>query len=167
MNKIPISYKDRHKKFKQAYAILLQEKGREPTVAELAEATGLKEHHIKDLLMHSTVSSADINIGDDEGTTLVSMYEDETMDTEEQFHQLDLHDRLIDYLLEHLPERDAYILILRFGLEDGIQRTLEDVGQRFDISRERVRQISNEAILKLKEDQEFLDLFKIYADSIH
>ena len=163
--RLPVSYKERHKKFKKAYAELLQEYGREPTVKELAEATEIREHHIKEMLAHSSVSSSDINIGDDEGTTIVNMYEDETMNTEDSFHKQDLHERLMEYLFQHLSEREAYILILRFGLEDDIQRTLEDVGNRFNISRERVRQISNEAIDKLKKDPEFLELFKIYTDA--
>lgn len=121
--------------------------GREATTAELAEALELPPSRIDALIAASrAASSLDTPVmGNDSGATAKDVVEDDSADADEEFGLSSLkHD--IEDMIGELPEREATVVRLRFGLEDGEEWTLEDIGERLGVTRERIRQIEAKAL---------------------
>jgi RNA polymerase nonessential primary-like sigma factor len=125
--------------------------GREATEEELAEESGIPAVKISDLLAHSRDPvSLDMPVGTDEEAPLGDFIEDaEAMSAENTVIAELLHTD-IRHVLATLDEREQQVIQLRFGLDDGQPRTLDQIGKSFGLSRERVRQIEREVMMKLR-----------------
>ena len=130
---------------------LLQELGREPSVEEIAEAMGLTPEKVREVMKISQEPiSLETPIGEEEDSHLGDFIEDqEAVAPAEAASVMLLKEKMQD-VLQNLTERERKVLVLRFGLEDGHQRTLEEVGQEFGVTRERIRQIEAKALRKLR-----------------
>jgi RNA polymerase primary sigma factor len=130
---------------------LLQELGREPTVEEIAESMALTPEKVREVMKISQEPiSLETPIGEEEDSHLGDFIEDqEAVAPAEAASVMLLKEKMQD-VLQNLTERERKVLILRFGLEDGHQRTLEEVGQEFGVTRERIRQIEAKALRKLR-----------------
>jgi RNA polymerase primary sigma factor len=130
---------------------LLQELGREPTVEEIAESMGLTSEKVREVMKISQEPiSLETPIGEEEDSHLGDFIEDqEAVAPAEAASVMLLKEKMQD-VLQNLTERERKVLVLRFGLEDGHQRTLEEVGQEFGVTRERIRQIEAKALRKLR-----------------
>jgi RNA polymerase primary sigma factor len=130
---------------------LLQELGREPSVEEIAEAMSLTPEKVREVMKISQEPiSLETPIGEEEDSHLGDFIEDqEAVAPAEAASVMLLKEKMQD-VLQNLTERERKVLVLRFGLEDGHQRTLEEVGQEFGVTRERIRQIEAKALRKLR-----------------
>ncbi len=130
---------------------LLQELGREPSVEEIAESMGLTSEKVREVMKISQEPiSLETPIGEEEDSHLGDFIEDqEAVAPAEAASVMLLKEKMQD-VLQNLTERERKVLVLRFGLEDGHQRTLEEVGQEFGVTRERIRQIEAKALRKLR-----------------
>jgi len=129
----------------------MQALGREPTAEEIGEELGLPADRVREIFKISQeVASLDTKVGEDEDSSLGDFIPDESQPTpvDQASRQL-LKDHL-DEVLDTLSEREAKVLELRFGLDGGQPRTLEEVGKVFGVTRERIRQIEAKALRKLK-----------------
>jgi len=144
---------------------LQEELGREPTDEELADELGMTAMRVRQMRMASIrPASLDAPIGDDDSNNFSDLVEDENAITPYQ----DLEDKTVTGMLQdmvkHLDPREATILRYRFGLDGGSERTLEEVGEKFGVTRERVRQIQNLALKKLRRMIEKLESSKETKD---
>lgn len=130
---------------------LVQELGREPTLEEIADELGLPiEKIIEANRTAADTLSLDTPVGDEEDTTIGSFVEDDnTPGPAESTSNTMLAEALAE-ILGTLTQREADVLKMRFGMYDGRNHTLEEVGQIFGVTRERIRQIENKAIRKLR-----------------
>ena len=130
---------------------LLQEFGRDPSVEEIAAEMGLTPEKVREVIKISQEPiSLETPIGEEEDSHLGDFIEDqEAVAPAEAASVMLLKEKMAD-VLKNLTERERKVLVLRFGLEDGHQRTLEEVGQEFGVTRERIRQIEAKALRKLR-----------------
>ena len=130
---------------------LVQELGREPTVEEVAAELGLPvEKIIEANRTAADTLSLDTPVGDEEDTSIGSFVEDERTPGPADATSNALLAEALKEILDTLTEREADVLKMRFGMYDGRTHTLEEVGQIFGVTRERIRQIENKAIRKLR-----------------
>ncbi len=130
---------------------LVQELGREPTVEEIAAELGLPvEKIIEANRTAADTLSLDTPVGDEEDTSIGSFVEDERTPGPADATSNALLAEALKKILGTLTEREADVLRMRFGMYDGRTHTLEEVGQIFGVTRERIRQIENKAIRKLR-----------------
>ena len=130
---------------------LVQELGREPTVEEIAAELGLPvEKIIEANRTAADTLSLDPPVGDEEDTSIGSFVEDERTPGPADATSNALLAEALKEILDTLTEREADVLKMRFGMYDGRTHTLEEVGQIFGVTRERIRQIENKAIRKLR-----------------
>jgi RNA polymerase primary sigma factor len=130
---------------------LLQEYGREPTPAEIGKEMDISEEKVREILkIAQEPVSLETPIGEEEDSHLGDFIPDEDVPAPSDAAAFAmLKEQLID-VLETLTDRERKVLILRFGLDDGRARTLEEVGKKFDVTRERIRQIEAKALRKLR-----------------
>jgi RNA polymerase primary sigma factor len=130
---------------------LLQEYGRDPSVEEIAQEMGLTPEKVREVIKISQEPiSLETPIGEEEDSHLGDFIEDqEAVAPAEAASVMLLKEKMAD-VLKNLTERERKVLVLRFGLEDGHQRTLEEVGHEFGVTRERIRQIEAKALRKLR-----------------
>ena len=130
---------------------LVQELGREPTVEEIAAELNLPvEKIIEANRTAADTLSLDTPVGDEEDTSIGSFVEDERTPGPADATSNALLAEALKEILDTLTEREADVLRMRFGMYDGRTHTLEEVGQNFGVTRERIRQIENKAIRKLR-----------------
>ena len=130
---------------------LVQELGREPTVEEIAAELGLPvEKIIEANRTAADTLSLDTPVGDEEDTSIGSFVEDERTPGPADATSNAMLAEALKEILDTLTEREADVLRMRFGMYDGRTHTLEEVGQTFGVTRERIRQIENKAIRKLR-----------------
>ncbi len=149
--RIPVHMVETINKLNRIERQLIQELGREPDSKELAEKMGISEEKIREIQKISQDPvSIDKPVGEEEDSHLVDFIaSDETASPDEITARGLLKEELIE-TLNTLSEREAQVLRRRFGLDDGRQRTLEEVGREFGVTRERIRQIEAKAIRKLR-----------------
>ena len=130
---------------------LLQENGREPTLDELSKALGMPAERVSEILRIAPEPlSLETPIGEEEDSHLADFVEDhDAVSPAEAASHLILREKIED-VLNHLTLREKEVLMMRFGLEDGCQKTLEEVGKYFRVTRERIRQIEAKALNKLR-----------------
>ena len=130
---------------------LLQELGREPTMDELARALDMPVERVSEIIRIAPEPlSLETPIGEEEDSHLADFIEDhEAVSPSEAANNLILREK-IEEALDQLTQRERDVLIMRFGLEDGCSRTLEEVGRHFRVTRERIRQIESKALKKLR-----------------
>lgn len=130
---------------------LLQELGREPTPEEIAERMEIPVERVREILKISQEPvSLETPIGEEEDSHLGDFIQDENAQAPIDAATFTMLREQIAEVLDTLTEREQKVLILRFGLEDGRSRTLEEVGRKFDVTRERIRQIEAKALRKLR-----------------
>lgn len=130
---------------------LLQDKGREPTPEEIAEGMGISVERVREIQKISQEPvSLETPIGEEEDSHLGDFIEDKESVAPEDAVSFILLREQIDDVFNCLTDREQQVLTLRFGLKDGKPRTLEEVGQHFNVTRERIRQIEGKALTKLR-----------------
>ena len=130
---------------------LLQDKGREPTPEEIAEGMGITAERVREIQkIAQEPVSLETPIGEEEDSHLGDFIEDQDAVAPDDAASYILLQEQIEDVFTCLTDREQQVLILRFGLKDGKPRTLEEVGQHFNVTRERIRQIEAKAIRKLK-----------------
>ena len=130
---------------------LLQEYGREPTPEEIARAMGISEAKVREIIkIAQEPVSLETPIGEEEDSHLGDFIQDEDAPAPAEAASNALMKELLWEVLDTLTPREAKVLRLRFGLDDGNPRTLEEVGKEFHVTRERIRQIEAKALRKLR-----------------
>lgn len=130
---------------------LVQDLGREPTEQELSVALDMPIEKVRDILKVSADPiSLDTPIGEEDDSHLGDFIRDESVMDPEEAASYSILKEQITRLLDTLTEREQRVLVLRFGLQDGRSRTLEEVGKEFNVTRERIRQIEAKALRKLR-----------------
>ncbi|MDY3012041.1 MAG: RNA polymerase sigma factor RpoD [Clostridiales Family XIII bacterium] len=149
--RIPVHMVETINKLIRVSRQLIQEKGREATPEEIAEEMGISEEKVREILkIAQEPVSLETPIGEEEDSHLGDFIPDEDVPAPAEAAAFSmLKDQLVE-VLDTLTEREQKVLKLRFGLEDGRARTLEEVGKRFDVTRERIRQIEAKALRKLR-----------------
>jgi len=153
--RIPVHMVETITKYTQIKRRLMQELGREPLAEEIASEMGFdvqKIHYIQKISQE--VISLESPVGDsDEDSTLSDFIKDETSLNPDQLANYALLKDQIREVMEDLTERERKILAMRFGLDDNIAHTLEEVGKVFGVTRERIRQIEAKALEKIRSYQ--------------
>ena len=149
--RIPVHMIETINKLMRVQKQLIQELGREPTPEELAEEMTMPVDRVRAVLkMAQQPISLQSPVGDSEDTHFGDFIEDKTAENPSEMTAYSLlKDRLED-VLDTLTEREQEVLTLRFGLADGYSRTLEEVGRKFNVTRERIRQIEAKALRKMR-----------------
>lgn len=150
--RIPVHMVETINKMTRIQRQLVQELGRDPSAEEIAERMGTlsadKVREIQKIALDPV--SLETPIGEEDDSHLGDFIEDKDAMSPDQYANNQLLRDEIDLVLKTLTEREEKVLRLRFGLEDGRTRTLEEVGKEFDVTRERIRQIEAKALRKLK-----------------
>ena len=140
---------------------LQPELGREPTDEEIADEMALTPEKVRELVKVSQAPvSLETPIGHEEGAHLSDFVEDKEATSPVDAALLSVLRIEVEDILDTVTARERRVLQLRFGLIDGHDRTLEEVGQRFGLTRERIRQIENKALRKLRRSQKLKDLWR-------
>ena len=130
---------------------LLQELGREPTPKEIGDVMGLPEERVREIQKISQEPvSLETPIGEEEDSQLGDFIEDDAAVVPPDAASFSMLQEQLGKVLDGLAERERKVISLRFGLEDGHPRTLEEVGREFGVTRERIRQIESKTLAKLR-----------------
>ncbi len=149
--RIPVHMSEVINKTYRVSRMLTQELGREPSEQEIADVMGLPTEKVREILKVSADPiSLDSPIGEEDDSHLGDFIKDERIMGPEEAAAYSMLQDQIAKLLETLTEREQRVLTLRFGLQDGRSRTLEEVGKEFKVTRERIRQIEAKALRKLR-----------------
>ena len=149
--RIPVHMVETINKLIRVSRQLLQELGREPLPEEIAEAMDISVERVREILKISQEPvSLETPIGEEEDSHLGDFIQDENVPVPAEAAAFTLLKEQLVEVLGTLTEREQKVLKLRFGLEDGRQRTLEEVGKEFKVTRERIRQIEAKALRKLR-----------------
>ena len=150
--RIPVHMVETISKYTQVRRQLIQELGRDPLSEEIAAEMGIEVEKVRHIQKISQeVLSIETPIGDEEDSTLSDFIPDERNPTPSQLTARAMLRDLIREIMIDLTEREQQILKMRFGLDDGISHTLEEVGKAFGVTRERIRQIEAKALEKIRE----------------
>lgn len=148
--RIPVHMVETINRFIRTSRKLMQELGREPTPEEVAKEMGIEPEKVREIIKVSQEpTSLEAPVGEEKDSTLGDFIPDEEIRPEDQASAELLKAHLAE-VLDTLNDREKKVLKLRFGLEDGRQRTLEEVGKEFGVTRERIRQIEAKALRKLR-----------------
>lgn len=149
--RIPVHMVETINKLIRVSRQLLQELGREPTPEEIAAEMDVPVEKVREILKISQEPvSLETPIGEEEDSHLGDFIQDDNVPVPADAATFTLLREQLSEVLETLTEREQKVLILRFGLEDGRSRTLEEVGKEFNVTRERIRQIEAKALRKLR-----------------
>lgn len=148
--RIPVHMVETINKLRKSSRQLMQDLSRKPTESEIAKHCGMTVDKVKEILRISQVPlSLEMPVGDDVGF-LGDFVEDTRQDVPEKSMIRDSLKETLENVLGELTDREAHVLKLRFGLEDGVPKTLEEVGKMYSVTRERIRQIEAKALEKLR-----------------
>ena len=149
--RVPVHMVETINKMSKMQRKLTLELGYEPSVSELAEALDMTEEKVMEIMQIAREpASLETPIGEEDDSNLGDFVADSNAVTPEGNVESVMLREHIDSLLEDLKERERQVIVLRFGLEDGHPRTLEEVGKEFNVTRERIRQIEAKALRKLR-----------------
>ena len=149
--RIPVHMVDTINKLLRVSRQLLQELGREPTPEEIAEEMSMPVERVREILKISQEPvSLETPIGEEEDSHLGDFIQDDNVPVPADAAAFSLLKEQLNEVLGTLTEREQKVLRLRFGLDDGRARTLEEVGKEFNVTRERIRQIEAKALRKLR-----------------
>jgi RNA polymerase primary sigma factor len=149
--RIPVHMVETINKVVWAQRQLLQELGREPTIEEVAQRVELPIERVREILrINQDTVSLEQPVGDEDDFNLSDLIEDRGAVVPDDAATRSLLDAAVREALGHLSEREQDVVRLRFGLDDGKIRTLEEVGKEFGVTRERVRQIESKTLAKLR-----------------
>jgi len=149
--RIPVHMVETINKLMRVSRQLLQEYGREPTPEEIAKEMDITEEKVREILkIAQEPVSLETPIGEEEDSHLGDFIPDEDVPAPAEAAAFSMLKEQLVEVLDTLTDREQKVLKLRFGLEDGRARTLEEVGKKFDVTRERIRQIEAKALRKLR-----------------
>ncbi|MGI6539039.1 MAG: RNA polymerase sigma factor RpoD [Caldicoprobacterales bacterium] len=149
--RIPVHMVETINKLVRVSRQLLQEYGREPLPEEIAEEMGIPEEKVREIMkIAQEPVSLETPIGEEEDSHLGDFIPDEDAPAPAEAAAFTLLKEQLMDVLDTLTDREEKVLRLRFGLDDGRARTLEEVGKEFDVTRERIRQIEAKALRKLR-----------------
>jgi RNA polymerase primary sigma factor len=149
--RVPVHMVETINRIRKAARELMQELGCKPSEEEIASYTGMKLNKVQEIISISQIPlSLETPVGEEDGHYLADFVEDTTMEAPDTvIAKANIRDG-INAILNELTEREARVIRLRFGMDDGKARTLEEVGNLFDVTRERIRQIEAKALRKLR-----------------
>ena len=149
--RVPVHMNDTIGKLKRINKKLTQELGREPTNEELAVKMDLPVEKIVEIFrIAQDPISMDTKVGDEDDSFLSDFIQDEGTLTPTQSTRESMLNDSVEDVLDSLTEKEAMVIRLRYGIDDGETKTLEDVGKMFGVTRERIRQIEAKALRKLR-----------------
>jgi RNA polymerase primary sigma factor len=150
--RVPVHMVETINKLAMVQRTLNQDLGREPTIAEIAAELDIESGRVTELRrIAQDPVSLETPIGEEDDATIGDVVPDLGADVPVEEASFRLLQEYLSLALEALNDRERQVLIMRFGLDDGTVRTLEQVGAHFDVTRERVRQIENKALAKLRQ----------------
>jgi len=159
--RLPVHLVDKISKMRRVAMRLQEELGREPSDEELAEELGTSSTRVSQMRMAAIrPASLDAPIGDEDSNNFAEVVQDENADTPYEMLEDKTVTGMLQEMVKKLDPREATILRFRFGLDGGSEKTLEEVGEKFGVTRERVRQIQNIALRKLRKMIEKLEANK-------
>jgi RNA polymerase primary sigma factor len=159
--RLPVHLVDKISKMRRTSMRLQEELGREPSDEELGEELGITASRVSQMRMAAIrPASLDAPIGDEDSNNFAEVVQDESADTPYQQLEGKTVTKMLQEMVKTLDNREATILRARFGLDGGAQKTLEEVGAKFGVTRERVRQIQNIALKKLRKMIEKMETTK-------
>ena len=150
--RIPIHAWEKLSKVKGARQVFFREHGRHPSIQEIADMVDMSEDKLSELLeiyQKTSCTSLDKTVGKDADTELIALIASDQQGTFDAIAANDMRDVLED-LISGLKEKEALVLRMRFGLEDGESKTLQAIGDTLGVSRERIRQLESKALRKLR-----------------
>ncbi len=149
--RVPVHMVETINKMSKMQRKLTLELGYEPSIQELAQALDMSEEKVMEIMQIAREpASLETPIGEEDDSNLGDFVADSNVVTPEANVESVMLREHIDTLLGDLKERERQVIVLRFGLEDGHPRTLEEVGKEFNVTRERIRQIEAKALRKLR-----------------
>lgn len=149
--RIPVHMVETMHRIQRCSRQILQEKGRDATVEEISELSGMAVDKVREVMqMAQEPISIDSPVGEDEESSIGEFIADESSPEPDEIVGKTMLREQISEVLKTLTEREENVIRMRFGLDDGVPRTLEEVGREFDITRERIRQIEAKALRKLR-----------------
>ena len=149
--RIPVHMVENINRVKKAQSHLLNENGKDPTTAEIAEYADLPEEKVVEIMRVSQdLVSLEAPVGEEEDSHIGDFIKDETQEDPEDAASLSMLKEQLNNALYTLTPREMAVLKLRYGLVDGRNHTLEEVGAEFNVTRERIRQIEAKALRKLR-----------------
>ena len=149
--RIPVHMVETIHKVTKVSRQMLQEKGREVSAAEVAKEMNMNPDKVREIMkIAQDPISLETPVGEEEDSHIGDFIEDQESPAPAEAASYELLREQLNEVLHTLTPREEQVLRLRFGLEDGRQRTLEEVGQQFNITRERIRQIEAKALRKLR-----------------
>lgn len=149
--RIPVHMVETINKLVREQRNLLQELGQDPTPEQIAERMGMTPDKVREILkIAQEPVSLETPIGEEDDSHLGDFIEDEVIENPVDYTTRVVLREQLDEVLDTLTDREENVLRLRFGLDDGKMRTLEDVGKVFNVTRERIRQIEAKALRKLR-----------------
>lgn len=167
--RIPVHYREKMNKFLRVENELWNELARPATTEELALAMDEPVKVIEDLrfyIVQSNMDSLDRLVGDDQSTTLTELIEDDKIkQPEEEYYHVELKEIFKKILKIKLTEKEMQILMYRFGFYNDETMTLEEIGQIYNVTRERIRQIEAKALKKLKKSKDIKELKEYLYES--
>ncbi len=162
--RLPIHALDKLNRAHRTAVSLRKELGRDPSVEELANAVGVRSSRLNEIrtaALHP--ASLDAPLGGEDGNLLAEAVRDENARTPYELLEESNALGMLTDLLQRLQPRERRILQLRFALDGGTEKTLEQIGERFGLTRERIRQVQNEALGKLRRMIEDRDAYAVAA----
>jgi RNA polymerase primary sigma factor len=166
--RVPVHMVETIYKVKKATRILMQDLGRKPTEEEVSEKTELPLENIIAIRKYSQVPlSLEMPIGDEDSSELGDFIEDKSLEAPVDTTLKNLLREELLKSMDILTEREQMILKLRFGFDDGRPRTLEEVGRVYNVTRERIRQIEEKALRKLRHPsrKDKLESFRVHVNT--
>ncbi|MFZ2961359.1 MAG: sigma-70 family RNA polymerase sigma factor [Candidatus Ozemobacteraceae bacterium] len=149
--RIPVHIMEIVNKVKKTIRLFQQEHGREPTLIEVSTTVNLPVDRIEEVIkLTQEPVSLDLTVGNKEDSSLDSFISDDEAVTPEEAVVNSLLSEQINSVMKDLTEKERLVICLRFGLDDGIPRSLEEIGRIMSVTRERVRQVEEKALKKLR-----------------
>ena len=159
--RLPVHLVDKISRMRRTALKLQEIFGREPTDDELADEMGLSVSRVAQMRTAAIrPASLDAPIGEDDSNSFAEVVQDESASTPYEHLEEKTVTGMLQEMIKSLDERESTILRYRFGLDGGSEKTLEEVGAKFGVTRERVRQIQNIALIKLRKMIEKLEAVK-------
>jgi RNA polymerase sigma factor (sigma-70 family) len=152
--RVPVHVEDELKRLRRKQAEFVNERGESPNVQELARALDMTAEHVAELMSLRTLYPLSLEqpVGDESDMELKDLIEDVSADAPyDAAEEMLVREDIEETMQSALSDRERFVLALRFGLHDGTPRSLQQIGDELKLSRERVRQIEDEALRKLRD----------------